>query len=173
MKSLLPIALCTGLAACSDVSMTRQNKYAAYSPSSLWRDGASARPIPEGAVARGDLAREEAASDPPPATTALLARGQERYHIFCEPCHGMTGEGDGVVVARGFPAPAAFGLARLRQAAARHLFDAITNGYGLMYPYAAQIPPEDRWAIVAYVRALQLAANAPIAMAPEAGERLR
>lgn len=160
MKAILSLTLCIGLCGCGDVSMTRQKKYDAYAPSSIWSDGASARPLPEGTVARGDLERDHARSDPAPATPLLLARGQERYQIFCMPCHGPTGDGDGVVVERGFPRPPPFGLARLREAPAQHFFDVISNGYGVMYRYSPLVPPGDRWAIVAYIRALQLAARA-------------
>ena len=173
MKALLVLMLGFGLGACDDVSMSRQKKYATYAPSSVWNDDASARPLPEGTVARGDLSLEEAAKDPPPATPGLLARGQQRYQIFCTPCHGPSGQGDGIVVKRGFPAPPPFDLARLRQAPARHFFDVISDGYGLMYPFASRIDPRDRWAIVAYVRALQFAEMAPIAAVPDAKEKLQ
>jgi mono/diheme cytochrome c family protein len=173
VKALLVLMLGFGLGACDDVSMTRQKKYATYAPSSVWSDGASARPLPAGTVARGDLALEEAAKDPPTATPDLLARGRQRYQIFCTPCHGPTGRGDGIVVKRGFPAPPPFDLARLRQAPAQHFFDVISDGYGLMYPFAPRVPPRDRWAIVAYVRALQLAEMAPVAAVPEAAEKLQ
>jgi mono/diheme cytochrome c family protein len=173
MRALLAVALCVTLCDCDDVSMTSQNKVNTYDPSSTWSDGASARPLPEGTVARGDLALDKAASDPPPATPALLTRGQEQYRIFCTPCHGPSGEGDGIVVKRGFPQPPSFGLTRLRAASAQHMFDVIRDGVGVMYPYAARVPPGDRWAIVAYIRALQLATSAPLAAAPEAAEKLR
>ena len=173
MKALLILTLCFGLCACDDVSMSRQRKYATYAPSSVWSDDASARPLPEGTVARGDLSLEEAAKDPPPATPDQLARGQQRYQIFCTPCHGPSGQGDGIVVKRGFPAPPPFDLARLRQAPAQHFFDVISEGYGVMYPFASRVPPRDRWAIVVYVRALQFAEMAPIAAVPEATEKLQ
>ena len=114
------------------------------------RDGGAGRPR-----ARQSDRRSACCDD------GLLARGQQRYQIFCAPCHGLTGEGDGIVVKRGFPAPPPFDLARLRQAPRRHIFDVISDGYGVMYPFASRVPPEDRWAIVVYVRALQLADRAP------------
>lgn len=172
MKTLLILTLSLGLGACDDLSMSRQNKYDTYAAASVWSNGSSARPLPEGTVARGDLALEGGAKDRPPATPELLARGQQRYEIFCTPCHGLTGEGDGVVVKRGFPAPPRFDLARLRQAQAQHFFDVMSDGYGLMYPFASRVSPRDRWAIVAYVRALQLAEMAPVAAVPEASEKL-
>jgi mono/diheme cytochrome c family protein len=172
MRALCLIAIGLTLCACDD-SMTRQNKYKTYAPSRLWKDGASARPLPLGVVSREEEARDAAARAPPAVTAALLERGQQRFDIFCTPCHGLTGEGDGIVVKRGFPPPPSYEVERLRQAPPQHFFDVITNGYGLMYSYAARVPPEDRWAIVAYVRALQLAGRTPIAMAPEAEEKLR
>ena len=93
---------------------------------------------------------------PFPITQETVARGRERYEIFCSVCHGMTGHGDGMIVRRGFRRAASFHDDRLRQAPVGHFFDAITNGWGAMPPYAAQIPVQDRWAIISYVRALQL-----------------
>ncbi|MGO9432159.1 c-type cytochrome [Rhodoblastus sp.] len=160
------------LAGCSDQSMTVQPKYTTYRPSSLWRDGASARPLPDHTVARGDLLRDEAAATPPPVDAALLARGRERFDIYCSPCHGLGGHGDGMAVQRGFPPPPNFDSPRLRAAPARHFFDVVTHGYGVMYSYAARVEPEDRWTIVAYIRALQASAATPLAEAPEAREEL-
>lgn len=88
---------------------------------------------------------------------AALERGQERYEIYCVPCHGTYGQGDGLVTERGYPAPPDFGQLRLRTASDGHLFDVISNGFGIMYSYGNRIDPMDRWAIVAYVRALQRA----------------
>jgi mono/diheme cytochrome c family protein len=96
---------------------------------------------------------------PIPVTREVVGRGKERYEIFCSACHGMTGNGDGMIVRRGFRRAASFNDDRLRQAPVGHYFDAITNGWGAMPSYAPQIPPQDRWAIVAYIRALQLSQN--------------
>jgi mono/diheme cytochrome c family protein len=93
---------------------------------------------------------------PQPVTAALLRRGQQRFDIFCAPCHSPLGDGDGMVARRGFPHPPSFHIPRLRDAPDAHFYDVITAGYGAMYSYAARIPPDDRWVIVAYVRALQL-----------------
>lgn len=150
----------------------QQRRFDTYKAASLWSDGASARPLPEGTVARGDLARDAAATKPPAATRALLERGRERFGIYCTPCHGVAGEGDGMIVQRGFPAPPSYHTQRLRSASAQHFFDVITKGYGVMYPYAARVAPEDRWAIVAYIRALQFSHHADVADVPEAKERL-
>lgn len=98
---------------------------------------------------------------PVAATAATYRRGRERFDIFCAPCHGPTGEGDGMVVQRGFPAPPSYHTDRLRGAPDRHIYDVITQGYGAMYPYGDRLSRQDRWAIVAYIRALQLSRHAP------------
>ena len=159
------------LAGC-DLSMTQQNKYDTYTSSSLWSDGASARPLPDHTVAQGDLARDTAEKNPPPVTPALLARGQQRFGIYCSPCHGLAGDGNGVIVQRGFPAPPSYQIPRLLAAPASHYYDVITHGYGVMYPYADRVDPHDRWAIIAYIRALQLQRHANVALAPEAEQKL-
>jgi mono/diheme cytochrome c family protein len=103
---------------------------------------------------------------PLPVTSELVARGQDRFNIFCSPCHSQLGDGQGMIVKRGFRAPPSFHLDRLRQAPVGHFFDVITNGFGAMPDYAAQITPQDRWAIIAYIRALQLSQNATVADVP-------
>lgn len=164
---LLPLAL----AACKQ-EMAQQRRYDTYEPAPLWPDGAAARPLPEGVVARGDLVRDAAAANPPQVTPALLARGQERFGIYCAPCHGPSGDGDGMVVHRGFPHPPSYHTARLRAAPAAYVYDVITRGYGVMYGYAARVEPADRWAIIAYIRALQLSRGVELAAVPDARERL-
>jgi mono/diheme cytochrome c family protein len=172
MTRLLFIIAVSGLLTGCDLSMTRQNKYGTETPAALWSDDTSARPLPAHVVAQGDLARDEATKSPPPATPALLARGQQRFGIYCAPCHGLAGDGDGIIVQRGFPAPLSFHSDKLLAAPASHFFDVITRGYGAMYPYADRVDPHDRWAIVAYIRALQLQRHATIAVAPEAEQKL-
>jgi mono/diheme cytochrome c family protein len=113
-------------------------------------------------------AAADAAQAAPPATPALLARGRERYGIACEPCHSPVGDGDGLVARRGFPRPPDYAEPRLRAASDRELYDAITHGYGVMPALADRLGPQDRWAVVAYVRALQLARSAPLAELPPA-----
>jgi len=101
---------------------------------------------------------------PVPVTEALLARGRERFEIYCSPCHGYGGRGDGMIVRRGFPPPPSYHTPRLRQAPSPHFYAVITHGYGAMYSYAARVAPADRWAIVAYIRALQLSEHTPVAL---------
>ena len=154
--------------------------------STLWRDGRADRPPVPGTVpmAAGDIAgtssarhgqnvpqeweAASAAQSPPPITKALLVRGQERYSIFCVPCHSVVGDGNGPVAEHGFPHPPTYHQPRLRDVPDRYIFDVITNGHGIMYGYADRVSPQDRWAIVAYIRALQLSQNAPLAQLPPA-----
>jgi mono/diheme cytochrome c family protein len=103
-------------------------------------------------------------ANPLPITAALLDRGRQRFNIYCAPCHSMAGDGDGMIARRGFPAPPSYHTDRLRNAADSHFYQVITNGYGVMYPYADRIAPQDRWAIVAYIRALQLSQHAPASL---------
>ncbi len=100
---------------------------------------------------------------PPPVTLALLQRGQQRFRIDCTPCHSEIGNGRGMIVQRGFPAPPSYHIARLREAPVEHFYDVITNGYGAMYSFAYRVTPEDRWAIAAYIRALQRSQDATVA----------
>jgi mono/diheme cytochrome c family protein len=172
MKRLVLPAMLLALAACTDQSMTEQKRYDTFEKSSFWENGSSARPLPDHVVAEGDAARAAASATPPPISEAVVARGRERFGIFCTPCHGLAGDGDGMIVQRGFPAPPSFHETRLRAAPARHFFDVITDGYGAMYSYDSRVPPADRWAIVAYIRALQIQRHATLAMAPEAGDKL-
>lgn len=171
MRRAAFVLLTLALGGC-DQSMTVQPRYRAYARADLWPDGTAARPLPEHTVAQGDVARDAALANPPPVTAALIARGQDRFDIYCAPCHGLGGMGDGMVVQRGFPAPPSFASPRLRAASARHIVDVITNGYGVMYSYAARVAPADRWAIVAYVRALQAAGGVPLADVPDARDKL-
>jgi mono/diheme cytochrome c family protein len=167
---ILPIALL--LTACGDQSMTQQNRYGTYGKAALFRDGREAQPLPAGVVAQGDSERAEQATHPPAVDAALMQRGRERYEIFCTPCHGLAGRGDGIIVQRGFPAPPSYHGSALRRATAQHIFDTITNGHGVMYSFASRIEPRDRWAIVAYIRALQEAQNAVVAELPDARSHL-
>lgn len=150
------IAIVFFMASC-DESQDAQFRYNTEAASvQPWPSISAAIPPPDGVVAQGDLEAAAAARTPPPATPQLLQRGRERFGIFCAPCHGLDGAADGIIVARGFPKPPSFHSAELRSAPAQLYFDTITNGYGAMYSYADRVPPADRWAIVAYIRALQL-----------------
>ncbi len=114
------------------------------------------------------VARDEKPVAIPPVTMALLERGHQRFEIYCSPCHSKVGDGHGMIVQRGFPQPPSYYIARLRDAPNQHFYDVITHGYGVMYSYADRIAPEDRWAITAYIRALQASASAQIADVPAA-----
>ena len=164
--------------------MYRQPRYDSGEPSTLFPDGRATRPAPPGSLpvavgvpamtssgrrGEGDLAMAAAAlaaSSPGAPTMIQLERGRERYQIVCAPCHSPLGDGDGTVVRRGFPRPPSYHDAPLRTAPDRHFFDVITNGYGVMYSYADRVSPADRWAIVAYIRALQLSQHAELARLP-------
>ena len=157
--------------------MHNQPKYRPLRPSALFADQSSARPLIEGTVARGALQEDEAfftgkvatatvKEMPFPITDKDLDRGQERFNVFCTPCHDMTGSGRGMVVQRGYRQPPSFHDPRLRAADPGYMFDVITNGFGAMPDYKAQIDARDRWRIVAYVRALQVAHSATTADVP-------
>lgn len=117
---------------------------------------------PDGMVSR-DLPES-----PPALSLALLERGRERYDIFCAACHGRTGDGRGMVVRRGFPSPPAFDTPRIVAESTRHYYDVMTDGYGVMYSFAERVPPADRWAITAYIRALQRARTGRVSDVPVA-----
>jgi mono/diheme cytochrome c family protein len=166
-------AICLSVLVCGcGLSMTEQRKYKTYAPSTFWADGASARPLPDGVVAEGDVAAV-AEPAPPDVSPALLARGRERFGIYCAPCHGLAGDADGIIVAHGFPKPPSFHGEHLLAAPAQHFYDAMTKGNGVMYSYADRVEPHDRWAIIAYIRALQFSRRATIAEVPEARDVLR
>jgi len=159
------------------LDMHVQPKYKPLDSSSFFGDGRSERPEVPGTVARGYLRTDELLYTgkingelvdvfPFPITRQTLERGRERYNIYCSPCHDYTGSGRGLVVQRGFPPPPSYHLERLVKAPAGHFFDVITNGYGAMYSYASRVTPEDRWAIVAYIRALQLSQHAALEDVP-------
>ena len=159
--------------------MHDQPKYVPLRQSTFFNDARSARPLVEGTIARGQLHDDEllytgkvngadAAMFPMRIDAAVMARGQQRFNIYCAPCHGRTGQGDGMVVRRGYRRPPSIHQDRLRNAPAGHFFDVMTNGFGAMPDYAAQIKAEDRWAIVAYIRALQLSEHATVADVPAA-----
>ena len=173
------------LAAGCRQDMHDQPKYSAYEPSDFFADGRSARPALDGTIAHGQLNEDEhlhaglvagrpATVFPFAVTDEVMRRGRERYDIFCSPCHGLSGNGDGMVVQRGYRRPPSLHVDRLRDAPPGHMFDVMTNGFGAMPDYAVQIPVHDRWAIAAYLRALQLSQNARAAeLSPDAQGQLR
>jgi mono/diheme cytochrome c family protein len=143
------------------------------SPSDFFADGRSERSLIENTVAHGapvndvyNVAKDYAAY-PLPVNEKLLQRGQDRYKIFCAPCHGLQGDGNGMAAVRGMKHPPSYHIDRLRQAPNGYFYDVMTNGFGAMYSYSERIPPSDRWAIIAYVRALQLSRNAKTSDLPE------
>jgi mono/diheme cytochrome c family protein len=159
--------------------MQDQPKYKDLRGSAFFADGRSARPLVEDTVARGFLYADQKFATgrsgnefvkelPVPLTKQLLERGRERFNIYCTPCHGMTGDGLGMVVQRGYRQPPSFHIDRLREAPVGYFFDVMTRGFGAMPDYAAQITPADRWAIAAYERALQLSQRATIQDVPAA-----
>ena len=165
--------------------MYEQPRYEPLEPSSFFEDGASARPLVAGTVPRDDVrgappagASEDvfysgwnkgrlAEAVPFPVDRALLERGQQRYQIYCTPCHGDSGDGRGMIVRRGFNPPPPYYSEELRNKPIGHFFDVMTRGYGTMYSYASRIPPRDRWAIAAYIRVLQLSQHAEVSKLSE------
>jgi len=166
MSRVFVIAAALLLAACDD-EMARQPRYDSGEPSDLFANGSSQQLPPEGTLGRDDPALARAAELRPPLTMALLERGRERYGIYCQPCHDAAGYGQGTVPSRGFPNPPSYHQERLRDASSRHFVDVMTRGYGVMYSYADRVQPSDRWAIAAYIRALQLSQAAPAAVLSE------
>ena len=167
----LTVLVClVALGACRQ-DMHNQPKYIPLRDSQFFKDGSSARPIVEDTVARGTLQEDavfytgkengtEAATLPFPLTQDVLDRGEQRFNIYCAPCHDRTGSGQGMIVRRGYRQPPSFHIDRLRQVPIGHFFDVMTSGFGAMPDYRAQIAPRDRWAIAAYIRALQLSQHA-------------
>jgi mono/diheme cytochrome c family protein len=171
--SALPFAALF-LAGCSRLDMQDQPKLKYERPSDFFADGRSGRPEVDGTVARGSLNEDTAFYDgtdaagndvdafPVAVDKAFIERGRQRFDAFCAPCHGRIGNGLGMIVRRGFKQPPSYHIDRLRNAPVGHLYQVITNGYGAMLNYAQQVTVRDRWAIVAYIRALQYSQNANI-----------
>jgi len=166
-------AFCLLLLAACRQKMFNQPRYDPLEPSTFFADGMSARPRIAGTVARGELIVNEffttgkmggqvANGFPIPVTEALVDRGQQRFDVYCSPCHSRLGDGLGMIPARGYRRPPSFHTDTLRKQPSGHFFDVITNGFGAMPQYGTIIPPQDRWAIVAYIRALQLSQNATV-----------
>jgi hypothetical protein len=177
MPSVMIVALCAlSLSGCDMAlrqDMADQPKNRPLSPSEFFADGRSERPLIENTVARGALDNDvynvskEYAGFPLPVDEKLLHRGEDRYKVFCTPCHGLQGDGQGMAAMRGMKHPTSYHIDRLRQAPNGYFYDVISNGFGSMYSYSERISPRDRWAIIAYVRALQLSRNAKASELPE------
>ena len=161
--------------------MFQQPKENPLGEDTFFSDDGASRPLPPHTVARGHLDDDDAfytgtigtnlvTEFPFPITREVLERGRERFDIYCAECHGRTGDGNGMIVQRGFPAPPSYHIDRLRAAPVGHFFNVMTHGYGVMYSYASRVEPRDRWAIAAYIRVLQLSHDATLADVP-ANER--
>ncbi|HOJ74324.1 MAG TPA: cytochrome c [Phycisphaerae bacterium] len=180
-----PALLLCALACAGCDQMYEQPRNDPLEPNPFFIDGMSARPIVPGTVARGHARLDEhlyqgtvegkpAEIFPFAITVADLDRGRERFNIYCSPCHGALGDGDGMIVQRGFTRPPSYHLDRLRAAPVGHFYQVMTNGWGAMYSYAERVTPEDRWRIIAYIRALQLSQHVPAdQLAAEDIRRLR
>lgn len=148
-------------------------RYEPLEASTFFADGRASRTLVANTVPRGQLREDRhlyegivdgkpAETFPMPVTAEMMARGQERFNVFCSPCHGRTGEGDGMIVQRGFRRPPSYQEDRLRNAPVGYFFDVMTHGFGAMQDYSAQVPVADRWAIAAYIRALQFSQRASV-----------
>jgi mono/diheme cytochrome c family protein len=175
--AVVALALLT-LAACRQ-KMANQPGYNPYEASDFFADGMSARPRIEGTVARGEISDNPFMDSgkingqlgngfPMPVTPELVDRGESRFNIYCSECHGRLGDGNGMIPSRGYRRPPSFHIDRLRTVPTGHFFDVMTNGFGVMPSYRTMISTQDRWAIVAYIRALQLSQNATVADIPAA-----
>jgi len=153
------------------MDMHDQPKVKSYRASAFFPDDSGSRIPPEGTVAQGQLHADELLYTgkqqgkdseifPFPVTKELLVRGQERYNIYCSPCHDKVGTGRGIIVRRGLKQPPSFHTVRLKEAPPGYFFNVMTNGFGAMFSYASRLKPEDRWAVAAYIRALQLSQGA-------------
>jgi mono/diheme cytochrome c family protein len=174
LKNRILVLLAAGLAtvACRQ-DMHNQPKYKPLAASTFFGDGRASRPVIEDTVARGHLRLDDARftgkvngadieAFPFPITRADLQRGQERFNIYCSPCHGRLGDGQGMIVKRGYRQPPSFHIDRLRNAPIGHYFDVETNGFGAMPSYASRVPVDDRWRIISYIRALQYSQGATV-----------
>jgi hypothetical protein len=151
----VPLLTMLALAAChQNLTMSDQKKDSEWERTNLFRNGRVLQAPAQGSISREDDMTNVLA-ERPPMTLALVERGRERFNAFCSECHGYGGDADGMVVQRGFPRPPSFHDPRLIAAPDQHFVNVITNGYGVMYSYADRVPPADRWAITAYIRALQ------------------
>jgi mono/diheme cytochrome c family protein len=145
--------------------MYTQDRAQTWDSNVFFRNKSAMQPAVAGTVPR--VAHEARTEVPLTATAALVVRGQQQYDIFCVPCHGRTGKGDGMIVQRGFTKPPSLVEGKLRNAKAEVYYNAMTSGYGAMYSFADRLAPGDRWAVIAYIRALQISQNADVASLPD------
>lgn len=171
-RAVIVAAACLALAGCRQ-DMHDAPSYDPLQATDFFANGAASRPLVPNTVARGQLRADEflytgkingqvANEFPMPVTRQVLDRGQERFNVYCSPCHGRTGEGNGMIVQRGFRQPPSYHEERLRNAPVGYFFDVMTNGFGAMQDYSAQVTVPDRWAIAAYIRVLQLSRSATV-----------
>jgi len=161
LGALLPLMVLLTLAACKKEDMAEQQRAVSWGAFSFFRDDMTMQHPVSGTVARN--APDEPVPAPQAITATMLSRGEQRFDIDCAPCHGRSGDGQGMIVQRGFPKPPSLFSDELVHAKARQLFDVMTHGHGVMYSYADRVAPSDRWAIIAYIRALQRSQRAPVA----------
>ena len=165
MRALLALGCAAlALAGCDQADMYKQGKSNTWDRSDFLPNKSSMQLPVAGTVPRDEP--HQVVPQPAMVTVALIERGHQRYDIFCTPCHGLAGNADGMIVQRGFPKPPRFTEDRLMKAKAQHFYDVLTHGKGAMYSYADRVPPADRWAIVAYIRALQLTQRPVLANLP-------
>lgn len=162
---LVPVLLLLAMATCKKEDMFYQARNVPWGNSSILRNNMAMQHPVVGTIARN--APDAAVPQPATITQAMLSRGRERFSIDCVPCHGLAGDGQGMIVQRGFPRPPALFSGDLIKVKAHHFYDVITNGHGVMYSYADRISPADRWAIAAYIRALQRSQRAQVASLSE------
>lgn len=178
VRLVLALFVIIGCEGTTDIERLRQEMYnqSRFEPlekNTFFADNRSSRPWITGTVARGHLRTDAhlytgmvdgnpAETFPFPITRDVLIRGQERYNIYCSPCHGYEGDGRGMVVRRGMKQPPSYHIERLQNETPGYFFDVMTNGFGAMYSYASRVKPRDRWAIIAYIQALQLSQNATL-----------
>jgi cytochrome c553 len=171
-RAVVIVAACVALAGCRQ-DMHDAPSYDPLQATTFFANGAASRPLVPNTVPRGHLRADEhlytgkingqvANEFPMPVTKQVLDRGQERFNVYCAPCHGRTGEGNGMIVQRGFRQPPSYHEERLRNVPVGYFFDVMTNGFGAMQDYSAQVTVPDRWAIAAYIRVLQLSRSATV-----------
>ena len=176
LQTIAGLGLAMLLSGCR-LDMHDQPKFKPLRMSDFYADLRSSRPLEPGTIARGELRQDSyfytgmingnpGDEMPFPVTKAVLERGRQRFNIYCAPCHSRVGDGNGMIVQRGYRRPPSYHIDRLRNAPLGHFFDVITNGFGAMPDYVAQVPARDRWAIIAYIRALQLSQEAPLSLVP-------